>query len=447
MTTESSQAPQTGDVIAGAYVLRERLGRGGMGVVYEAALGTGETVAIKLLLEDHRGDLDAARRIRTEAVAARYISHVNVISVLDFSEPHAPAPYVVMEHIRGTSLGSLIRECGALSLRRAAAIGTQILAGLDAAHAAGVVHADIKSDNILLEAGEIVKIIDFGLASIRRVDHPAPAPRYDHHGQQLTAGTPEYMAPEVIRGDGPIAQSDLYGVGIILYEMMTGKTPFAASSSDAIMERHLAESVVPPSFRRPDRFIPTELEAVVMRGLEKDPARRYPSADDFAAALGAATPRHEHRLEPIAHERASLSEATTRDFPARNPIIRARHDEQLRCLRGTLRDALRRNAIDEVVATALDLARALVDTHDLPAAVCELEKILNAIAKAPPDALTQLWRLSLTLAALYQGLGDTMRARRAAAAAHYQATLHRSDVGRDRASLLLQRLPHSRRSS
>lgn len=269
MTIESSQAPRTGDVIAGAYVLRERLGRGGMGVVYEAALGTGETVAIKLLLEDHRGDLDVARRIRTEAVAARYISHVNVISVLDFSEPHAPAPYVVMEHIRGTSLGSLIRERGALSLRCAAEIGMQILAGLDAAHAAGVVHADIKSDNILLEAGEIVKIIDFGLAAIRRVDHPAPTPQYDHHGQQLTSGTPEYMAPEVIRGDGPIAVGPL---------------------------------------RR----------------------RHHPVRDDHG------------------------------------------------------QDAVR---------------------------------------------------------------GDTMRARRAAAAAHYQATLHRSNVGRDRASLLLQRLPHSRRSS
>jgi hypothetical protein len=256
------------------------------------------------------------------------------------------------------------------------------------------------------------------------------------------------MAPEVIRGEGPIAQSDLYGVGIILYEMMTGKTPFATGLSDAIMERQLTESVVPPSFRRPDRFIPTELEAVVMRGLEKEPLRRYPSAEAFADALSAATPKIERRVEPVAHEPVGLSEAPTRDFPT--PVrtaSRARCEENIRCLRGTLREALRRNAIDEVVVTALELARSLVDTHDLPTAVCELEKIVNAIAKAPPNALTQSWRLSLTLAALYQGLGDTMRARRTAAAAHYQATLHRSDVGRDRASMLLQRLPQSRRRS
>ena len=447
MTTQTRHSLQVGDVIAGAYVLRERLGRGGMGVVYEAVIGTGETVAIKLLLDDHRGDLDAARRIRTEAVAARYISHVNVISVLDFSEPRAPAPFVVMEHIRGGSLGSLIREHGALPLRRTAEIGTQILAGLDAAHAAGVVHADIKSDNILLEAGETVKIIDFGLASIRRVDHPAPVLQYDHHGRQLTSGTPEYMAPEVIRGSGPIAQSDLYAVAIILYEMLTGKTPFATSSSDATIERQLTESVVPPSFRRPDRFIPTELEGVVMRGLQKDPLRRYPSADAFAAALSAAAPRFEDRLEPLAQP-AGMTEATTRDFPtpARNQS-QARCDEKARGLRKQLRDALHRDAIDEVVVTSLELARTLVDTHDLSAAVHELEKILTSVANAPPTALTQLWRVSLTLAALYHGLGDTMRARRTAAAAHYQATLHRSDVGRDRASLLLQRLPLPRRRS
>ncbi|MEO8844911.1 MAG: serine/threonine-protein kinase [Kofleriaceae bacterium] len=448
MTTQSTHSPQVGDVIAGAYVLRERLGRGGMGVVYEAVLGTGETVAIKLLLEDHRDNVDAARRIRTEAVAARYISHVNVVSVLDFSEPRAPAPFLVMEHIRGGSLGSLIRDHGALPLRRAADIGAQILAGLDAAHAAGVVHADIKSDNVLLEAGETVKIIDFGLASIHRVDHPAPVVQYDHHGRQLTSGTPEYMAPEVIRGDGPVAQSDLYAVAIILYEMLTGKTPFATSSSDAIIERQLTESVVPPSFRRPDRFIPTELEGVVMRGLQKDPLRRYSSADAFAAALSAAAPKFEDRLEPFEHDPAAMSEATTRDFPTpARSLSRARCDEHVRGLRSRLRDALHRNAIDEVVVTSLELARMLVDTHDLSAAVHELEKILNSVENAPPAALTQLWRVSLTLAALYHGLGDTMRARRTAAAAHYQATLHRSDVGRDRASTLLQRLPHSRRRS
>ncbi|CAN5526899.1 hypothetical protein BH11MYX1_BH11MYX1_25140 [soil metagenome] len=448
MTTRSTHSQQVGDVIAGAYVLRERLGRGGMGIVYEASIGSGETVAIKMLREEHREDVDAARRIRTEAVAARYISHVNVISVLDFSEPRAAAPFLVMEHIRGGSLGSLIRDHGALPLRRAAEIGAQILAGLDAAHAAGVVHADIKSDNILLEAGRTVKIIDFGLASIHRVDHPAPVVQYDDDGRQLTSGTPEYMAPEVIRGDGPIAQSDLYAVAIILYEMLTGKTPFATSSSETTLERQLSESVVPPSFRRPDRIIPTELERIVMRGLDKDPLRRYSSADAFAAALSAAAPQFEDRLEPFTYEPVGRSDATTRDLPT-PPCSRSRapFDQQVRGLRGRLRDALQREALDEVVVTSLELARTLVEAHDLSTAVRELEKILTSVANAPPAAMTEVWRVSLTLAALYHGLGDTRRARRTAAAAHYQATLHRSDIGRDRASTLLQRLPHPRRRS
>ncbi|HET9988083.1 MAG TPA: serine/threonine-protein kinase, partial [Kofleriaceae bacterium] len=253
-----------GDVVAGAYILRSPLGHGGMGVVFEAEVG-GRIVAIKLLHD--LDDRDAARRIRTEGIAARFISHVNVVSVLDYSDD-ARAPFVVMERIDGVSLGALIREQGAMSLRRAARLGVQVLAGLTAAHAAGVVHADIKSDNILI-SGETAKIIDFGLASIHRIDHPVAGPACDDHGRLLMSGTPEYMAPEVIRGDGAVAASDLYAVGVILYEMLTGRTPFSGGPPQATLERHLDEHVMPPSLRRPDRIIPRTLERVIMRALEK----------------------------------------------------------------------------------------------------------------------------------------------------------------------------------
>ncbi len=445
-------ALSTGDVVAGTYVLGEPLGSGGMGVVYEARLGNGHTVAIKLLHPDHASDLDAVRRIRTEAIAARYVSHPNVVAVLDCSESEAALPFIVMERIRGESLGEVVRTNGLLPLRQASELGRQILAGLDAAHSAGVVHADIKSDNILVEprpAGrEHAKIIDFGLASIHRVDHPATVADHDQHGRLLMSGTPEYMAPEVIRGEGAIAASDLYAVGVVIYEMITGKTPFATGSSSETIQRHLHDAVVLPSLRRPDRFIPFALERTVMRALEKDPALRFPSAKAFAAALLAATPPIDEPVAPEPVESAFSSEARTRDFPVPGANFavgtRPGTEKHVQTLRDDLASAMQRGAVDRVVVTSLELARALVDNHCLSSAVRELERVVHALTHGTgilaTDAPAALWRVLLTLAALYQGLGDPMRARRAATAAHNYATLHGSDVGRERAATLLDRL-------
>jgi serine/threonine protein kinase len=424
-----------------------------MGVVYEAE-ARGRIVAIKVLHDDHATDLDAARRIRDEAVAARYISHPNVVSVLDYSKPNDSRPFVVMEHVRGRSLGAILRRVGALPLRRTAAIATQILAGLGAAHSAGVVHADIKSDNILVEQRrdgvDAVKIIDFGLASIYRTDHPLPKPEYDRRGRLLTSGTPEYMAPEVIRGEGAIPASDLYGVGVIIFEMITGKPPFVGGPAAEILERHLTENVVRPSLRRPDRFIPIAFERVVMRALEKEPTSRHASAGAFAAALAAATPATEVALEPVVAPSGAFStEAPTHNFPEQGREQLAagsgsRSNERLHQLHHELEVAVVRGAADDAVVASLEIARMLVEHHRLSTAVRELEQTVDAITKGSGvdalDAPPPLWRLLLTLAALYQFLGDSMRARRAACAAHRHATFHRSEVGRDRATSLLQRL-------
>lgn len=162
-----SRPCRSGDVVAGKYVLLNRLGAGGMGVVFEAERGRDPIVAIKLLHPDRIFDLDSARRFRDEAIAARYVSHPNVVRVIDFSDVEAVAPYIVMEHIRGVSLGTILRRGVALPLLRAAELARQILAGVEAAHVMGVVHADIKSDNILVETSssgeDAAKIIDLGL--------------------------------------------------------------------------------------------------------------------------------------------------------------------------------------------------------------------------------------------------------------------------------------------
>jgi serine/threonine-protein kinase len=454
----SRRLPSRGDVIAGTYVLGETLGAGGMGVVFAADREDRQRVAIKLLHPDHEGDDSAVRRLHSEAVAASYISHVNVVSVFDFSEPGAPAPFVVMEHVDGVPLGTLLRRHGPLPVRRASNIARQILAGLDAAHSAGIVHADIKSDNIMVERGpdgaEVVKIIDFGLATIRRPDHPAPVAEYDPTGRLLMSGTPEYMAPEVIRGHGPVPASDLYGVGVIIYEMLTGHTPFGHGPSAAILEKHLSECVVPPSMRCPDRGIPIALDRVVMRALEKTTSARYSTAAEFAALLAAATPptdvdRATHDPAPDAFS----TESRTLDFaagtprsqpaPALTPEAPARSTERLRKLRSELADALERDASDDAAVRALTIARTLVDEHRLWAAVRELEDAITSLTRGTGEAEQgppPTWRLLLTLSALYHQLGDRKRALRAASNAQRHATYHQSAIGCERAEVQLTRL-------
>lgn len=314
------RACRRGDTIANAYKLRELLGVGGMGVVFAADLDDGQSVAIKVLPFELSNNPRAARRIRDEARAARYVSHPNVVSVLDVSAPDDPVTFVVMERVAGVQLSRVLRGT-MMPLRRAADIAAQILAGLDAIHAAGVVHGDINGANILVETttdgSDAVKIIDFGLATLHR-NGQTPELEYDAAGSLLMAGTPAYMAPEVIRGSGAVAASDLYSVAVIIYQMVTGVTPFAGGPPAAIIARHLTDCVVPPSLRCPKRSIPFELEQVILRGLEKEPTARFATAAEFATALAAATPAIEPAPLPV--DQLSIKrftrEATTRTLLA-----------------------------------------------------------------------------------------------------------------------------------
>jgi serine/threonine-protein kinase len=188
-----------------------------------------------------------------------------------------------MEHLQGRSLREVIAD-EPISLARAADLVDQILTALRATHEAGIVHADVKSDNFLVETvdgKDHVTMIDFGLARLAGT----PFALDNEHGETMVLGTPEYMAPEVVRGRPPIAASDLYGAGVILYELLTGNTPFTASTAGAIMRQHLQEVVVPPSLRQPDREIPPLVDRLVMKALDKRPEGRFPDARTFARAL------------------------------------------------------------------------------------------------------------------------------------------------------------------
>jgi serine/threonine-protein kinase len=289
-------------------------------------LGHGHDVALKILHPRHRNNAVATQRFAAEAHAGMRVRHPNVVAVLDHGASADGAPFLVMELVRGQLLDKLIEQAGELPLQRVAAIVGQLLAGLQALHAAGFVHGDVKTGNILVEPageGDAVKLIDLGLA--RWPD------RLDAARARMASGTPEYMAPEVIRGDGTRAVSDLYAAGVVLYQLLTGTTPFEGGASREILRRHLDDDVVPLSLRCPDRGIPRALESVVMRALAKDPAARHPSAAAFARALAAATPIVEpparHGTATVFSANAATKEWGPHELPPPRRISRGTRGE------------------------------------------------------------------------------------------------------------------------
>lgn len=305
-------APVTEWLVADRYLLREVLGAGGMGTVYRADdLDCSRAVAVKLLHHRHPAGM-AARRAHVVALAGA-VRHPNVVSVLDTGITAVGTPFFVMELVRGVPLDNLVHLEGPLPLRRATAIVRQILAGLQALHDAGFVHGDVKSGNVLVDAcgdGDTIKLIDLGLA--RTPETPDPS------GGRMASGTPEYMAPEVVRGEGAVARSDTYAAGVVLYQLLTGTTPFEGGTSREILRRQLDDVVVPPSLRCPDRTIPMAIERAVMTALEKDLAARHPSAAAFAAAIAAATPSIEPPRAPGDARRVFSTDAPTLDCSSRD---------------------------------------------------------------------------------------------------------------------------------
>lgn len=267
----------TGTVLADKYRLVEVIGAGAMGCVFRAEqVGLGRSVAVKLLLPGRAGaQLDL---FRTEALAASRINHPHAVSVYDFGVTKEDGlPYLVMEFLRGRPLSSVIDD-GALAPARAATIGAQVLSALAEAHACGVIHRDLKADNIILEplrdGDDYAKLIDFGIARLAETDD-----RVDG-----VAGTPEYMAPEQIRGEPITAATDLYAVGVLLYEMVVGHTPFAdAPDVKTLLQAHLSRPPAPAHELNP--AVPAALSDLIARALAKDPADRPAGARAMRDAL------------------------------------------------------------------------------------------------------------------------------------------------------------------
>ena len=273
-----------GSVLGGRYRLKRLIGRGGMGAVFEAVQeDLGRTVALKCLdpvLATHPEQLE---RFRREATSAAALGHPNIVSVTDFGPigKHGEPPFLVMELLAGESLGALLERESVVAAERVAFIASQVLAALGAAHAAGIIHRDIKPDNVFLTQApafrDLVKVLDFGVAKLE-----------GESGGRLTGtgamlGTPAYMAPEQARGAAIDHRADLYAVGATMYQALSGRMPHDAPSFPAMLFAIVEEAPAPLTQLRPD--LPPGLVQVVERAMKKDPAERFPSAEAMRAAL------------------------------------------------------------------------------------------------------------------------------------------------------------------
>jgi len=255
-----------------------------MGRVYRAEqTNLGRTVAVKVIHPHLVGEESTAARFITEARASSRLNHPNSVGVIDFGKTDDGLLYLVMEFLRGKDLARINYEEGPLSFRRIIHILRQVLAALSEAHHLEIIHRDLKPENIILErvrtGGDFVKVVDFGLAKMREDTRPGIT------SPGIVCGTPEYMSPEQGRGDPLDARSDIYAVGVILYQLLTGRLPFEADSPTQVVLMHITHEPLDPRHAAPTRMIPPQLAHYCLMALAKDPALRFSSADDFATAL------------------------------------------------------------------------------------------------------------------------------------------------------------------
>jgi serine/threonine protein kinase/tetratricopeptide (TPR) repeat protein len=280
----SSYDLQPGHVLGGRYEILGLLGEGGMGAVYKARdREVDREVALKVIRPELTGHPEVVSRFKQELILARQVTHKNVVRIFDLGEAEG-AKFISMEYIDGRDLRSLLAERGKFAPQEAVDIVEQVCRALEAAHAEGVIHRDLKPQNIMVDKHGRVAVMDFGIA------HSKELPGLTRTGVLL--GTPEYMSPEQAKGQETDARSDLFSLGIIFYELLTGKSPYAATTPAASLFMRLQKQAIPPA--KVDPAIPKFVNDVVVRCLEIDPQRRYASAQEILRDLETrhSPPRH-----------------------------------------------------------------------------------------------------------------------------------------------------------
>jgi len=258
------------------YQLEEQLGRGGMAVVYRARdLMLERIVAVKVLRRRYASDPDFRDRFRQEARAAANLSHPNIVTVHDFFLD-SDLLFIVMEYVPGKDLKTIQKEGGRFSITEAVGLAVQACNGIGYAHRAGLVHCDVKPQNMLVTPDNRLKVVDFGIARALATISP------DEH-VDIVWGSPQYFSPEQAAGMAPSPASDVYSLGVVLYEMLTGQLPFNADSSDELARMH--QKTPPSSLRKLNPNIPATLEQIVLKVLSKEPSARYRTADQLGRVL------------------------------------------------------------------------------------------------------------------------------------------------------------------
>jgi serine/threonine protein kinase/beta-lactam-binding protein with PASTA domain len=274
MSPMNEDDTEAGQPFDGRYRVLGRLGIGGMATVYLAEDSSlGRKVALKVMAERYAEDGEFVERFRREAQAAARLNHPNIIAVYDRGEADG-RPYIAMEYLQGRTLKQVIQKEGQLPPERAIAIAMQVLAGLRYAHEHGVVHRDVKPHNVLVGDDGRIKVTDFGIAH-------AGDPQMTEVGSIV--GTAQYLSPEQARGRAVGPQTDIYSLGVVLYEMLAGRVPFEGDSSVAIAMQHVSDAPPPLQALAPD--VPDSLALVVAHAMLKEPSQRYGSADEFGADL------------------------------------------------------------------------------------------------------------------------------------------------------------------
>jgi eukaryotic-like serine/threonine-protein kinase len=279
-------------LVDGRYNLGEKLGEGGSARVYRAKdLRLHREVAVKLLHPRLAGDDELVERFRREAASAAGLSHEHVVTIYDRGEFEG-THYIAMEYVAGRSLKSIIRDEAPLELARAIDLVVQMLRAAGEIHGVGIVHRDLKPHNAIVDRADRLKLTDFGVARTRASD-------LTEHGSIF--GSVHYLSPEQAEGGTVSAASDLYSVGVVLYELVAGRLPFRGDTAVSVAMKHVNERPVPPTYF--NAAVTPELEAAVMRALEKDPARRFTDAYAFIDVLQSRMETaHEHHFGSRDHQ-------------------------------------------------------------------------------------------------------------------------------------------------
>jgi serine/threonine-protein kinase len=328
---DAGRDPLIGRFLDRKFRLVQRIGHGAYGAVYRAEqLALHRDVAIKVLDAAATADPDLAERFNREACAVSRVHHPNIVSIFDFGRTDDGLLFLAMEYIHGVTLTELVACAAPLPLAQVLDLIAQVAMALEAIHAAGLVHADLKSDNLLVQPlprGQLVKVVDFGIArwleaagdddAIGATPQAAALPDDEAAISTHVRGTPGYIAPEVIRGAAPTPTADVYAAGVVLHLLLTGALPFVGRHPGETLRRQLVAPVLPPSLLRPE--VPELLDDLVLRATARDPGARYADATELRGAVEAAA----RELAPAALSYAvSMYGAYERGEVARTPRAR-----------------------------------------------------------------------------------------------------------------------------